>query len=218
MAKKRVVIAEDHTILREGLSAMLDTPELEVVAEADDGLAAIRAVEKYEPDLLLLDLSMPKMNGIAAIKDLKSRFPKTRILVLTVHKSETYILEAFQSGADGYCLKYATYDELQIAIANVLAGKPYLSPEISEKVLEGYLEGRRTLKTNTTWDNLTQREKEILKLVGEGYTNKEISDYLCISVKTVDKHRANLMKKLDIHNAASLTAYAIEKGLVTNTR
>lgn len=218
MAEKyRVVVAEDHTILREGLATLLDTlDEIEVVGQAEDGLKAIRCVEKHTPDLLLLDLSMPKMNGIAAIKDIKSRFPETKILVLTVHRSESYILETFQSGADGYCLKYANYDELQLAIRHVLSGKPYLSPEISEKVLEGYLEGRKTLKENTSWDSLTQREKEILKLVGEGYTNKQIAELLFISVKTVDKHRANLMKKLDIHNAANLTAYAIDKGLVTN--
>jgi len=217
MAKKfRVVVAEDHTILREGLVTLLDSlNEIEVVGQAEDGLKAIRAVEKHTPDLLMIDLSMPKMNGIAAIKDIKGRYPETKILVLTVHKSESYILETFQAGADGYCLKYANYDELQMAIRHVLSGKPYLSPDVSEKVLEGYLEGRKTLKENSTWDNLTQREKEILKLVGEGHTNKEIADFLFISVKTVDKHRANLMKKLDIHNAAKLTAYAIERGLVT---
>jgi DNA-binding NarL/FixJ family response regulator len=215
MKKKTVVIAEDHTILREGLSTLLEANDLDVVAEAEDGLMAIRKVEQHQPDLLLLDLSMPKMNGIAAIKDIKSRFPDTRILVLTVHKSEEYILETFRSGADGYCLKYANYDELQTAIQNVLTGKTYLSPDISEKVLEGYLEGRRELKNQSAWESLTQREKEILKLIGEGYTNNEIADYLCISVKTVDKHRANLMKKLDIHNAAKLTAFAIEKGLVS---
>ncbi len=215
MKKKTVVIAEDHTILREGLSTLLEANDLDVVAEAEDGLMAIRKVEQHQPDLLLLDLSMPKMNGIAAIKDVKSRFPDTRILVLTVHKSEEYILETFRSGADGYCLKYANYDELQTAIQNVLTGKTYLSPDISEKVLEGYLEGRKELKNQSSWESLTQREKEILKLIGEGYTNNEIADYLCISVKTVDKHRANLMKKLDIHNAAKLTALAIEKGLVS---
>lgn len=214
--KKEIVIAEDHTILREGLKSLLGTGDnFEVVGEAEDGLEAIRCVEKCEPDLVLLDLAMPRMNGIAAIKEIKKRFPETKILALTVHKSEEYIMEAFQSGADGYCLKYTTHNELLIAIKSVLSGKTYLSPEISGKVLEGYLENRKTLKSGSSWESLTQREKEVLKLVGEGYKNVEISDFLCISVKTVEKHRSNIMKKLDLHNVSDLTAYAIEKDLVT---
>lgn len=216
MEKKTIFIAEDHTILREGLCSLLaKEKDLEIIGEAADGREAIKNIEKLTPDLVLLDLSMPKMNGISVIKDIKSRFPKTRILILTVHKSEEYILETFDSGADGYCIKYATHEELLIAIRKVLSGKTYISPEISETVLEGYIEGRKTLKKDTTFDTLTQREKEILKLIGEGNTNKEIAKFLCISVKTADKHRANLMKKLNIHNAAKLTAYAIQKGLVT---
>ncbi len=215
--KKRVVLAEDHTILREGLRSLLTMDDqFEVVGEADNGLSAIRCVANEAPDLILLDLAMPKMNGIAAIKEIKRQSPDTKILALTIHKSEEYILEAFKSGADGYCLKDSTHEELLMAIKSVLGGKMYLSPSISEKVLVGYLEGKKTLKTDTSWDTLTQREKEILKLIGEGYKNKEISDYLCISVKTVEKHRANLMKKLDLHNVSALTAYSIEKGLVSH--
>ncbi len=214
--KKRIVIAEDHTILREGLRSLLSAEEeFEVVGEAEDGLEAVRAVNSHTPDLILLDLAMPKMNGIAAIKEIKKQSPDTKIMALTIHKSEEYILEAFQSGADGYCLKDSTHDELLMAIKSVLMGKTYLSPEISERVLSGYLEGKKSIKAASSWDSLTQREKEILKLIGEGYKNKEISDYLCISVKTVEKHRANLMKKLDLHNVSALTAYSIEKGLVT---
>jgi DNA-binding NarL/FixJ family response regulator len=215
--KTKIIIAEDHTILREGLCHLLETQgEYEIVGQAADGKEAIKQVENKQPDLILLDISMPRMNGISVIKDIKARYPDTRIMVLTVHKSEEYILETFQSGADGYCLKYANHKELLLGIRNIMSGKRFISPEISDKVLEGYLEGRKTLKPESTWHTLTQREKEILKLVGEGYTNKEIANYLCISVKTVDKHRANLMKKLDIHNASALTAYAIEKGLVTS--
>lgn len=213
--KPTIVIAEDHTILREGLRSLLSMEgEYDIVAEAKDGLEAIRCAANHEPDLMLLDLAMPKMNGIAAIKEIKRQTEHTKILALTIHKSEEYILEAFQSGVDGYCLKDSTHEELTMAIRSVLDGKTYLSPAISEKVLSGYLEGKRTIKTDTAWDTLTQREKEILKLIGEGYKNKEISDYLCISVKTVEKHRANLMKKLDLHNVSALTAYSIEKGLV----
>ena len=216
MKGKRVVIAEDHKILREGLKALLnDGDSIQIVAEAEDGIEAIRCVEKHKPDLLLLDLSMPRMGGISVIKDIKSRFPETKILALTIHESEDYILESFRSGANGYCLKDASHKELLNAMESVLAGKTYLSPGVSEKVLEGYLEDRRTLKTKSSWDVVTQREKEVLKLVGEGYKNKEIADCLCVSVKTVEKHRSNLMRKLDVHTASALTAYAIEKGLVT---
>jgi len=213
---RKVVIAEDHKILREGLKVLLSNSQsLDVVAEAGDGMEAIRAVEKYQPDLLLLDLSMPMMGGMSVIKDLKSRFPETKILVLTIHESEEYILEGFQSGANGYCLKDAGTSELMTAIEKVLEGKTYLSPGIADKVLEGYLEDRRKVASRSSWDTVTQREKEVLKLVGEGYMNKEIADYLCISVKTVEKHRSNIMQKLDMHTASALTAYAIEKGLVT---
>jgi DNA-binding NarL/FixJ family response regulator len=213
--KKKIVIAEDHTILRQGLQALLKgNGNLEVVGEAEDGLEAVRCVEKKNPDLLLLDLNMPRMDGISVIKEVKRRHPETKIIVLTMHKQEEYIIEAFKSGAEGYCLKASSHDELMMAINAVLSDKFYVSPEISAKVLEGFLEGQKNIKKKSSWDTLTQREKEVLKLVAEGYQNKEISDYLCISVKTVEKHRANIMEKLDLHSASALTAYAIEKGLV----
>jgi len=217
MAKNyRIVIAEDHKILREGLKALVKSSEdFEIVGEAGDGIEAIRAVEKHHPDLLLLDLSMPRMSGISVIKDIKGRYPETKILALTIHESEDYILESFHSGLDGYCLKDASQSELIIAINRVLEGKTYLSPGISEKVLVGFLEEKKALKCGTSWDSVTQREREVLKLVGEGYKNKEIADYLCISVKTVEKHRSNIMRKLDVHTSSGLTAVAIEKGLVT---
>lgn len=213
--KHRIVIAEDHTILREGLRALLSFhPEVDVVGEAEDGLEAIRRVEKLTPDLLLMDLSMPRMSGMAALKDIKKRFPETRIIVLTVHKTEEYISAALQAGADGYVLKDATQDELIVAIKAVLEGRPYLSPSISQKVIDGYLSGKKQDGVETSWDALSQRERQILKLIAEGYKNKEIAAYLGISLKTVQKHRANLMKKLNLHNAAALTSFALEKGLV----
>ncbi|MBU0987144.1 MAG: response regulator transcription factor [Proteobacteria bacterium] len=214
--KHRIVIAEDHTILREGLRALLSSdPNYEIVGEAEDGRDAIRCVEKLLPDLLLIDLSMPRMNGIEAIRDIKKRHPGVKIIALTVHKTEEYILATLEAGSDGYVLKDATHSELVIAINSVLAGKPFLSPGVSEKVIEGYLEGRKTLKLGSSWDTISHREREVLKLIAEGYKNKEIADVLCISIKTVEKHRSNLMKKLDLHNAAALTAFAIEKGLIT---
>lgn len=214
--KYRIVIAEDHTILREGLRSLLSShPEFEIVGEAEDGREAIRCVEKFKPDLVLTDLSMPRMNGLDAIKEIKRRNPKTKVLVLTVHKAEEYILSTFKAGADGYLLKDSTHAELVLAVRKVLSGKHYISPEVSEKVIEGYLEGKKTLKDKTSFETLTSREREILKLIAEGYKNKKIADDLCISVKTVEKHRANLMEKLNLHNAQTLTTFAIEKGLVS---
>jgi DNA-binding NarL/FixJ family response regulator len=211
-----MVIAEDHVILREGLKALLSSsPEFEVVGEAENGQEAIHCAQKHKPDLILMDLSMPRMSGMDAIREIKRQSPETKILVLTVHKAEEYILTTLRAGADGYILKDSTRAELMIAIRSVLMGKPYLSPGISEKVIEGYLDGKKTLKKKSSWETLTQREREILKLIAEGYKNKEIADYLCISVKTVEKHRSNLMEKLDLHNVQALTALAIEKGLVS---
>ena len=214
--KNRIVIAEDHTILREGLRALLSShPDLEVVGEAADGRDAVRCVEEESPDLVLLDLSMPRMGGLDAIREISKRSPETKILALTVHKAEEYVLAALQAGADGYALKDATQGELVAAIRSVLAGKRYLSPGVSEKVIEGYLAGKKARTTKTPWDSITAREREVLKLIAEGHKNKEIAEILCISVKTVEKHRSNIMEKLDLHNVSDLTAYAIEKGIVT---
>ena len=213
--KVRIVLADDHTILREGLRALLTAEdEIVVVGEAQDGREAVRCVERLEPDLLLMDLSMPRMSGMDAIREIKKRYPDTKIIALTVHKTEEYLLTTLQAGADGYVLKDATHDELVMAIRTVMAGKSYLSPDVSEKVIEGYLVGKESNRSLSAWETLSQREREVLKLIAEGYKNKEIAEDLCISLKTVEKHRANLMKKLDLHNAAALTVYAVEKGLV----
>ena len=215
--KLRIVLADDHTILREGLRALLSAdPNFDIVGEAEDGRAAVRCVEKLEPNLLLMDLSMPRMSGMDAISEIKRRYSETKIIALTVHKTEEYLLTTLQAGVDGYVLKDATHDELVMAIHNVMAGKRYLSPGISEKVIEGYLEGKEGSLSGSSWQKLSQREREVLKLIAEGYKNKEIAEDLCISLKTVEKHRANLMKKLDLHNAAGLTVYAVERGLVSS--
>ena len=213
---QRIFIVEDHTLLRAGLRALLSQdPDIEIVGEADNGRDAIRAIGALAPNLVLMDLSMPGMNGIEAIHDIKRRNPKTRVLVLTIHKTDEYIHESLRAGADGYILKDATHDELRVAIRSVLNGKVYLSPDISDKVIHGYLGTGKADNVGGTWDTLTHREREVLKLVAEGHPNKYIADYLCLSIKTVEKHRSNLMKKLDLHNASTLTSYAIEKGLVT---
>ena len=216
MVKKyRIVIVEDHTILREGLRALLGVnPEFEVVGEAEDGREAIRCCETLMPDLVLMDLSMPRMHGFEAIKEIKKQNQEIKIIALTVHRREEYVLATLQAGSDGYVLKDSSHSELVMAIKSVLEGKRYLSPGVSEKVIDGYLEGKKTVKTKSSWDSLTHREREILKLIAEGYKNKDVADYLFISLKTVEKHRSNLMKKLGLHNVAALTSFAIEKGLI----
>ena len=215
--KQRILIVEDHTLLRAGLRALLlQDPNVEIVGEADNGRDAVHAVGLLAPHLVLMDLSMPGMNGIEAIMDIKRRYPETRVLVLTVHKTDEYIHESLRAGADGYILKDATHDELRIAVRSVLSGKTYLSPDISSKVINGYLGTGSADVGGSQWDTLTHREREVLKLVAEGHPNKYIADYYCLSVKTVEKHRSNLMKKLDLHNSSMLTAYAIEKGLLAS--
>ena len=210
----KIVIAEDQTIVREGLRSLISAEkDYQVVGEAEDGLRAIRCVDRLKPHLVLIDLAMPKLSGISAIREIKRLHPDTKVIALTFHNSEEYLLAAFDAGADGYCLKNDTYVELITAIRCALEGKKYLSPEISEKILHGFLEMKKEDMTSA-WASLTPREIEVLKLVGEGYTSPEIARLLGISPKTVDKHRANIMKKLNLHNTAALTGYAIEKGLV----
>lgn len=214
---KTFLIAEDHTILRDGLKLIITgNPDYEVVGEASDGIEATQIASKHKPDLILMDLFMPRMNGIDAIREIKRISPDSKILVLTVHKAEAYVLASFEAGADGYLLKESTHAELLTAISHVLEGEPYISPGVMDSVLEGYLKEnkRRKKTTQSVMDTLTIREKEVLKLVAEGYKNREISEYLCISVRTVQKHRDNLMKKLNLHSAAELTLFAIDKGLI----
>ncbi len=211
----RIIITEDHTILRQGLRVLLSSdPDFKIVGEAEDGRESVRLAEALSPDLILMDLSMPKMTGIEAISEIKKRSTDIKIVVLTVHGGEEYVLSALEAGADGYVLKDANRDELTTAIRKVLEGKRYLSPDVSGKVIEGYLEGKTALRKKTSWDTLTPREREILKLIAEGYKNREMAEALFISPKTVQKHRANLMEKLNLHNAVALTVFAIEKGII----
>jgi len=210
-----VIIVEDHQLFRDGLKSMLSKrDDVAVVGEAEDGITALKLIRKLKPGLVLLDLSMPKMGGISVLRDVKRELPDTRVLLLTIHESDQYVLEAFEAGADGYCIKDSSREELMIAIDSVLDGKTYISPGISDQVMEGFLSSRKRLKEKTRWDTITPREREVLKLLAEGYSNKEIGDLLNISVKTVEKHRANLIGKLDLHTVAELTAYAIQNGLI----
>ncbi|MFA6971926.1 MAG: response regulator transcription factor [Gallionella sp.] len=214
--KQRIMIVEDHTLLRAGLRALLlQDPEIEIVGESDNGRDAIRLVGKLKPHLVIMDLSMPGMNGIEATRSIKRQFPDTKVLVLTLHKTEEYIHESLGAGANGYILKDATHDELRVAVRSILNGKTYLSPDISAKVINGYLGASGSPSGGVSpWDTLTNREREVMKLVAEGRPNKYVAEYLSLSVKTVEKHRSNLMRKLDLHNSSTLTAYAIDKGLV----
>jgi len=213
--KDKILIVEDHTLMRVGLRALLlQDGSFDIVGEAGNGRDAIRLTGELMPNLLLMDLSMPRTNGIEAIADIKRRFPDVKVLVLTLHVAEEYVHGALKAGADGYMLKNASAEELLVAIRSVLSGKSYLSPDISNKVINGYLGGGRAGARHSAWDSVTHRERQVLKLVAEGHRNKYIAEYLCLSVKTVEKHRSSVMKKLNLHNASMLTAFAIEHGLV----
>jgi DNA-binding NarL/FixJ family response regulator len=209
----RILIAEDHALVRAGLQALLSQdPEFEIIGEAENGRDAVRAVGELKPDVVLMDLTMPGMNGMEAISHIKRRYPGVRVLVLTLHKTEEFVLASLRAGADGYILKEATPGELRFAVRTVASGNRYLSQDLLGKVVS---EGPgSSLPTNGVWDTLTQREREVLKLVAEGKSNKDIAEFLFLSAKTVEKHRAKLMAKLGMRNAAALTAYAIQKGLI----
>jgi len=213
--QRRILIAEDHAIVRDGLKALLAVqPGFEVVAEAGNGREAVKLAGRTQPDLILIDLSMPKMNGLEAIRELKHQDPAVRIIVMTAHAAEEYVFAALEAGVEGYFLKDGSQEELLMAITTVLDGRRYICPGVSEQVIEGYLHGKPRLKKKTAWESLTPREIEIVKLVAEGYKNREIAEELFISIKTVEKHRSNLMTKLNLKGAAELAKLAIEKGLI----
>ena len=219
----QILLAEDHAIFRQGLKSLLSTDEhLTVVGEASDGLQAVRLATELSPDLVIIDLSMPGTNGTEAIPKIKRRLENTKIIALTAHNAEEYVRATLQSGASGYVLKEDSHQDLMTAINSVMAGKVYLSPGICKGVVSGFLSGANestaaTAKPTTkiTWDTLTLREREILKLIAEGNSNKDMATYLHISAKTVEKHRANLMRKLGAKSAADVTAFAIREGLLS---
>ena len=213
----RILIADDHAILSAGIRSLLNTvPNFKVVGEVNNGKDAIRFAGILNPDLILSDLSMPKTNGTEAIQHIKSRYPQIKILVLTVHKSEEHVHAALKAGADGYVLKDDSSDELINAISNILGGKTHLSSSICNDVVMGYLAKPGETEMVSSIAQLTKREREVMKLVAEGYRNRNIAEYLSISLKTVDKHRSNMMKKLDLHSTSSVTSYAIKNGLVSD--
>ena len=213
--KYRIMIVEDHNLLRAGLRSMISAvSDLEVVAEARDGKEALRLAVALAPDLIMMDLSMPNMNGIEATMQIKRRNSGIRIIALTVFKSQEYVREALKAGVDGYVLKDATYDELIVAIRSVLNGKTFLSPDVSGQVVNSYLNGDSIEKSGTPWDKLTSRERSIVKLVAEGRTNRTAAEFLNVSPKTIEKHRASLMHKLGLKSATELVLLALENGWV----
>jgi two-component system response regulator NreC len=212
--KSTILLADDHSILRAGLRSILDSnPDFEVIAEVDNGKDALQESITLKPDLLLTDLSMPKTNGTECIRELKKRAPEVKVLVLTMHAGEEHIHAALNAGADGYILKDDSHDELIKAIKNILNGKTHLSPSICNNTINDYLNSAKTNQPTASWEILTHREREVIKLIAEGYRSKDIAEYLTISIKTVEKHRSNLMKKLDLHSVSSLTNYATQHGL-----
>lgn len=213
----RILIADDHTIMRDGLSALLSNEQgFEIVGTAADGVAAVRMSTELQPDIVIMDISMPGTGGIEAIRNIKRKFSSIGILVLTFHTEEHFVRGAFDAGADAYVLKDESRADLMKAIDSVRRGKTYLSPGIADRVVTGYLHGSNTENAGaSSWNLLTPREREVLKLVAEGYRTKEIADYLSLSHKTIEKHRANFMRKLDLHNVSAVTAYAITNGIVT---
>lgn len=212
--KSRIVLVEDHAVLRQSLRAVLSRePDLEVVAEAQDGLEGLGVIQDTLPDLVLLDIRMPKMDGTSILREISRVSPRSRVLVLTMHDNEDFVLDAFRNGANGYILKTVPCDELIHAIRAVLRGNAYVSPEISVQI-EKDGPRKECEQIRSSLSLLTKREREVLKLVAEGNSSKTIASLLSISERTVNNHRANLMHKLDLHSATALTVYAVEQGLV----
>jgi len=205
----RVLLADDHQIMRQGLKNLLEREGFAVVAEASDGRDAIRLAESSHPDVAVLDLAMPALNGVDAGREIARASPRTKAILLTMHKEDPYVLQALNAGISGYVLKSQAAEDLVQAIREVARGSLYLSPGVSRAVVDAY-----RAKTDLPPDPLSPREREVLQLVAEGKTTKEVAAILGVSVKTAESHRTRIMEKLDIHETASLVRYAIRRGLI----
>ena len=213
----RVLLADDHSIVRRGLRGLLDASDLAgltIVAEAADGLEAVRLCEEQRPDILILDIGMPKLNGIEVAARAQRLDPAPGVIILSVHNDESYIIRALAAGARAYLLKSATDEDLIPAIRAVSAGKPFFSPAVTAVLVEDYVRRLQQRGLSDSYHLLTDREKEVLQLLAEGRSNKEVATLLDLGLSTVETHRANLMQKLNLHNTAEIVLYAVRKGLI----
>jgi len=214
----RVLLADNHTLVRAGIRSLLESISgVEVVAEASDGQEALTLIKERNPDIVFMDIAMERMNGLEATRRAGKTFPRVRVIILSIHSNEEYVSQALRAGASGYMLKDAAPSELELAINAVANGATYLSPTISRQVVDDYLR-RVNQKEATPLEMLTPRQREVLQLVAEGSSTKEIAQKLDLGVKTVETHRAQLMERLDIHDIAGLVRYAIRHGLVSSER
>jgi DNA-binding NarL/FixJ family response regulator len=211
----RVVLADDHTVVRKGLCSLLNSEEnMKVVGEAGDGRQAVATVQELNPDVLVVDISMPLLNGLEVTRQIKKLCPAVRVVMLTMHATEEHVLQALRAGALGYVLKQSAPEELVLAIRAAFRGEPFLSPSVSRGVIDRCIAQVGLVGEEDRYDRLTEREREVLQLVVEGHANREIAELLSLSVKTVENHKAHLMAKLDIRNTAELVQYAIRKGVL----
>lgn len=210
----KVLLADDHSLFRAGVHALLSNIDgVDVVGEADNGRKALEMVGTRAPDVVLMDIAMPEMNGLETTTRVTKEFPSVRVIMLSMHAGEEYVMQALRAGASGYLLKDAATSELELAVRAVARGETYLTPTISKRVIDDYL--MRTTGAQGPVDQLTKRQREILQLIAKGYTSKEMAQMLDLSPKTIETHRTQLMKQLDIHDVAGLVRYAIRVGLVT---
>jgi two-component system response regulator NreC len=216
MANLRILLGDDHTLLRQGLRKILqERPDWEVVAEAGDGRDAVRQALAIQPDIAILDIGMPLMNGIEATRQIVRRRPDIHVLILSMHANEAYIIQALKSGAKGYLLKDSADTELIRAVAAVASGKSFFSPAVAKVMLDDYVRQLAEKGIADRFDTLSEREREIFQLVAEGHSNKEIAELLSVSPATVETHRAHVLQKLDVHNTAELVLYAVRRGVIS---
>jgi DNA-binding NarL/FixJ family response regulator len=214
MDNVRVLLVEDHTIVRQGLRRLLEEKGVEVVGEAENGRRGLEAARNLEPDVVVMDISMPRLGGIEATRRIRKELSGTKVIILTIHLDENYIFKALDAGANAYLVKETASEDLHEAIEAVMRGETYFSPKIPARVIKSYKKMVRSGKKVDEFSRLTNREREILQLIAEGFTSKQIGEMLYISDKTVENHRANIMGKLDIHDTAGLVRYAVKIGLV----